>query len=103
MARSQHQGTALITGASPGSGAVYADRLARCGHDLILVRRNGSRLQALASRLSDATGRAVKTIAADLTGAAGLARVETTLRADASVTMLVNPAARYGMTRRRAA
>ncbi len=92
MASSAHRGTALITGASSGVGATYADRLARRGHDLILVARNGDRLRALASRLSDTTGRAVETIVADLTDAAGLARVETILRTDASVTMLVNNA-----------
>ncbi len=92
MASNAHGGTALITGASSGIGAVYADRLARRGHDLILVARNGGRLQRLASRLSDATGCAVETIAADLTDAADLARVETILRTDASITMLVNNA-----------
>ncbi len=92
MASNTHKGTALITGASSGIGAVYADRLARRGYDLILVARNGNRLHALATRLSDATGRAVETIVADLTDAADLALVETVLRTDASVTMLVNNA-----------
>lgn len=92
MVSTENKGTVLITGASAGIGAIYADRLAKRGYDLILVARNGDRLHALAARLSDATGRAVETIVADLIDAAGLARVETVLRTDASITMLVNNA-----------
>ena len=92
MTDTRAKGTALITGASTGIGAVYADRLARRGHDLILVARNGDRLRALASSLSDMSGRAVETIVADLTDPTDLSRVETVLRTDASITMLVNNA-----------
>lgn len=89
----QHsKGTALITGASSGIGAIYADRLARRGYDLILVARNQSRLDELARRLSDETGRAVEVVAADLGNKRDLSRVEQILRADASITLLVNNA-----------
>ena len=66
MSTTETKGTALITGASSGIGAIYADRLARRGYDLILVARNRSRLAALAQRLENETGRSVKTIAANL-------------------------------------
>jgi uncharacterized protein len=86
------KGKALITGASSGIGAIYADRLANRGHDLILVARNRDRLDALATRLTEDTGRSVEVIVADLNNRADLARVEQVLRTDASITVLVNNA-----------
>ena len=86
------KGTALITGASAGIGAIYADRLARSGYDLILVARNRERLDGLAERLIDETGRKVRVFSADLNDKAELSRTETLLRTDTSITMLVNNA-----------
>src|SRR5512146_3037226 len=67
--------TALITGASTGIGAVYADRLAHRGYDLILVARDQARMEALADRLRGETGRTIEVVRADLTDSADLARV----------------------------
>lgn len=88
----QQLGTALITGASTGIGAVYADRLARRGYDLVLVARDGLRLAALAERLRRETGRKIEWLAADLTARADLTRIEQRLREDQSLTLLVNNA-----------
>jgi short-subunit dehydrogenase len=87
-----HQGTALVTGASTGIGAVYAERLARRGYDLILVARSHDRLADLAQRITNETRRSVEIIDADLTDPVSLATVETKLREDASIALLVNNA-----------
>ncbi len=88
----QHPGTALITGASSGIGAIYADRLARRGYDLVLVARNRERLAALADRINTQTGRAVEVLGADLGDRAQLAKIEARLKQDAAITLLVNNA-----------
>lgn len=85
-------GTALITGASSGIGAMYADRLARRGYDLILVARDATRLAALAHRLTQETGVRTEVLQADLIDRSDLARVEQRLHSDASITLLLNNA-----------
>lgn len=85
-------GFALITGASSGIGAIYADRLARRGHDLILVARNQQKLEALARTISEETGRTVEVIAADLSRKDDLTRIETVLKTDERISLLVNNA-----------
>jgi short-subunit dehydrogenase len=82
----------LITGASTGIGAVYADRFAKRGHDLVLVARDQARMEALAERLRRETNIAVDIIKADLTEQADIASVEARLRDDARIGVLVNNA-----------
>ena len=84
--------TVLITGASTGIGATYAERFARRGHALVLVARDKARLEALAARLRDETGAAVDILAADLTQPGDLATVEARLREDARIDTLINNA-----------
>lgn len=86
------QGTALITGASTGIGAIYADRLARRGYDLVLVARDRARLETVAGRLRGETGVGVDVLVADLADRAQLAAVETRIASDAALTLLVNNA-----------
>jgi short-subunit dehydrogenase len=85
-------GTAVVTGASSGIGAVYADRLARRGYDLIMVARDAGRMEKLADTLRGETGRTIEVLPADLTVAGDVAKVEARLASDASITLLVNNA-----------
>jgi len=82
----------LITGASAGIGAVYADRFAKRGHDLVLVARDRVRMEALANRLRGEIDVEVDILRADLTDAHDLAQVEARLREDHRIDILVNNA-----------
>ena len=68
--------TALVTGATAGIGASYANLLAKEGFDLILVARDLSRLNQVAKELSKRFGVKTQCIKADLTKPSQLARVE---------------------------
>ncbi|MBV4457384.1 SDR family oxidoreductase [Pseudomonas sp. COR58] len=86
------QGTALVTGASSGIGAVYAQRLAARGFDLLLVARDQERLESAAVRLRGAHGVQVEVLKADLTQQADVQKIEQRLRNDAGISLLVNNA-----------
>lgn len=92
MSQPTTKGTALITGSSSGIGAIYADRLARRGYDLILVARDKTKLDTLAAKLTKETGRKIEVLPADLNAKADLRRIEDRLKADPSITALVNNA-----------
>ncbi|PKV12004.1 SDR family NAD(P)-dependent oxidoreductase [Xanthomonas prunicola] len=82
----------LITGASTGIGAVYAERFAQRGHNLVLFARDKARLDALAASLHTTHGVAVDVLQADLTHAADVGKVEARLRDDAQIGVLINNA-----------
>lgn len=86
------QGTALVTGASSGIGAVYAERLAARGFDLLLVARDKERLESAASKLRNAHGVQVEVLKADLTQKDEVLKLEQRLRSDSSISLLVNNA-----------
>src|ERR1700755_1855840 len=92
MSNHANKGTAIITGASTGIGAVYADRLAKRGYDLILVARSQDKLNEVAKEIQTATGRKVETLQADLTVPADVQRVADRFATDSSITALVNNA-----------
>jgi short-subunit dehydrogenase len=83
---------AVVTGASSGIGAVYADRLASRGYDLILVARRADRLASLAEKLTKAYGVKVQALVADLGKDDDVAKVEKVLMENTSVELLVNNA-----------
>lgn len=84
--------TVLITGASTGIGAIYADRFAKRGHNLVLVARDFQRLETLANRLWELYGVNVAVEAADLTNRSELERIEHLIAEDTHIGVLVNNA-----------
>lgn len=84
---------ALVTGASTGLGAEFSRQLAAGGHDLVLVARDGGRLQQRRAELTAAGAAAVEVLPADLTTEAGCAAVAERIGSpDHPVDVLVNNA-----------
>lgn len=92
MSINSNKGTALITGASTGIGAVYADRLAKRGYNLILVARNLDKLNEVAKKITSVTGRTVESVQADLTIPNDVRKIADRLASDGSITAFVNNA-----------
>jgi short-subunit dehydrogenase len=83
---------AVITGASSGIGAVYADRLAKRGYDLLLVARRQDRLETLSKEFAGKHGVNVEMLQADLAKDSDVAKVAHVLATNPTVHVLVNNA-----------
>jgi short-subunit dehydrogenase len=82
---------AVVTGASAGIGAAFAERLARDGYDLVIVARDRERLETRAQQLREGCNVQVEVLPADLTEPSELHIVEAAV-ADAQLDLLVNNA-----------
>ena len=84
--------TALITGASAGLGLTFARKLAKAGHDLVLVARRRERLDAAASEIARDYHVHAEVLVADLATDEGVAAVEAYIRSLPELEILVNNA-----------
>ena len=83
---------ALVTGASSGIGAAFAERLAKDGYDLIIVARRSNRLEELAQRLQNRYPAGVEVLVADLSQHASLRAVEKRIADEPALDLLINNA-----------
>jgi uncharacterized protein len=83
---------ALVTGASAGIGKEFCERLAARGYDLVVVARDGNRLEGLRQDLEQRHGVAVEAFPADLTIDTDVSLVAERLTRSPSLALLVNNA-----------
>jgi uncharacterized protein len=83
---------AVVTGASAGIGKEFSERLAARGYDLILVARDGNRLEALRTALEQRHGITVDVFPADLTRDDDVSRLAGLVAGVSRLALLVNNA-----------
>ncbi len=83
---------AVVTGASAGIGKVFCERLAARGNDLLLVARDGNRLEALKQELAERYRVGVDVFPADLTNDTDVSLLAETLARSPNLGLLVNNA-----------
>lgn len=92
MSNENNRGVSVITGATAGIGAEFAQRLAERGHSLLLVARNADRLAATSQALTREYGATVEILSADLATDAGLDAVVANLAHRPAIDLLINNA-----------
>jgi short-subunit dehydrogenase len=83
---------AVVTGASAGIGKAFCERLAARGYDLIMVARDGNRLESLRQELEGRHGIAVEVFPADLTIDTDVSLLAERLTRSPQLALLVNNA-----------
>jgi uncharacterized protein len=83
---------AVITGASAGIGKEFSERLAARGYDLIMVARDGNRLEAMRAELEQRHGIGVDVFPADLTLEDDVSRLAGLVAGTSRLALLVNNA-----------
>jgi uncharacterized protein len=86
------QPLAVVTGASAGIGKVFCQKLAARGYDLIVVARDGNRLESLRQDLEQRHGIAVEVFPADLTIDTDVSLLAERLTRSPQLALLVNNA-----------
>lgn len=92
LAADSPRGTAVITGASSGIGEAFARQLAQMGYDLVLVARGQEKLAQIAAELQTKHGILAEVVAADLSKAEGVERVEEAIGKLDDLVLLINNA-----------
>jgi short-subunit dehydrogenase len=85
-------GLAVVTGATAGIGREFAMQLAGRGQDLLVVARDGARLEALAAELEGRFKVRVEPFAADLSREAEIDRLAGRIAGTSELSLLVNNA-----------
>lgn len=89
--RRRYPGWALVTGASSGIGAGYAEALAGAGFDIVLVARGEGRLRAEARKIEDTFGVKTRILLEDLSSPEAGSRIARSVE-DLQIGVLVNNA-----------
>lgn len=88
----------VVTGATSGIGAAFADRFARGGYDLLLVGRRKQLLDQRSREIAARHGVQAEAMICDLSAPEELARLETAVAAAPRLEVLVNNAG-FGLAR----
>jgi uncharacterized protein len=98
MSAAGQGGVCVVTGATSGIGAAFAESFARRGFDLVLVGRREEALSRRAAHITGSHGVRVRVMVCDLASGSDLARLEAELSGEPRLEVLVNNAG-FGLGR----